>query len=101
MLPIVVSVARCIKCLVVGDTSVILLAVGLLLVSKLVVVVDARLFNADAAPPFHVNVLPFAMVAINTSPKLSNDHSPGSRDTSEAVAASPQLPSPQPATPQP
>ena len=38
---------------------------------------------------------------INTSPKLSNDHSPGSRDTSEAVAASPQLPSLQPATPQP
>ena len=56
---------------------------------------------ADAAPAFHVNVLPFAIVAINTSPKLLNDHKPGSSDTSDAGAASPQLPVPHVSIPQP
>ena len=68
---------------------------------KFVVVVDALLLSGLAAPPFHVKVFPFATVAINTSPKLSKDHRPGSRDTSDAAAASPQLPLPQLATPQP
>jgi hypothetical protein len=63
--------------------------------------VDALFDVADAAPAFHVKVLPFAIVAINTSPKLSKDQRPGSSDTSEADAASPQLPSPQPSIPQP
>ena len=77
------------------------MAVGLLFVSNPLVVVEALLSKADAAPPFHVNVLPFAIVAINTCPKLSNDHRPGSSETSDAVAASPQLPSPHAPIPQP
>ena len=101
VVPIVVSVAKWIKCLVVGDIKVNLLAVGLLFVSNPLVVVEALLSKGDAAPPFQVKVLPFATVAIKTCPKLSNDHRPGSSETSDAVAASPQLPSPQPAIPQP
>ena len=69
----------------VGYIKVNLVAVGLLFVSNPLVVVEALLCQADAAPPFHENVLPFATVAINTCPKLSNDHKPGSKDTSEAV----------------
>ena len=65
---------------VVGDTKVNLVAVGLLDVEKPDVAVDALFDVADAAPAFHVNVLPFAIVAINTSPKLSNDQRPGSSD---------------------
>ena len=99
--PIVVSVPKCTKCLVVGDTKVNLVAVGLLAVEKPDVAVDALFDVADAAPAFHVKVLPLAIVAINTSPKLSKDQRPGSSDTSEADAASPQLPSPQPSIPQP
>ena len=70
-------------------------------VAKPDVAVDALLDVAEAAPAFHVKVLPFATVAINTSPKLSNDHKPGSRETLDAEAASPQLPAPQVSIPQP
>ena len=70
-------------------------------VEKLVVVVEALFVKGDAAPPFHVNVLPFAIVAINTSPKLSNDHSPGSSATEDADAAWPHPPPPHDDTPQP
>ena len=41
-------------------------------------------------PASHVKVLPFAIVATNTSPKLLKDHRPGSRVTSDARTASPQ-----------
>src|SRR6056300_1735234 len=99
--PIVVSVPRCIKCLVVGETSVTLEAVGLFVVSNPAVVVDALVVSLAASPEFHVNVFPFAIVAINTCPKLLNDQRPGSRDTSDAEAASPQLPLPQVSIPQP
>ena len=50
--------------------SVTLDAVGLFPVAKPDVVVDALVVNGVDAPAFHVNVLPFAIVAINTSPKL-------------------------------
>ena len=64
--PIVVSVPKCIKCLVVGDISVALEAVGLLEVEKLDVLVDALFAVGVVAPPSHVKVLPFAIVATNT-----------------------------------
>ena len=41
-------------------------AVGLLPVAKPDVVKDALVVKGVAAPAFHVNVLPFAIVAINT-----------------------------------
>jgi len=66
VVPIVVSVPKCIKCLVVGDISVALDAVGLLEVEKLEVLVDALLDVALVAPAFHVKVFPFATVATNT-----------------------------------
>ena len=62
----------------VGDTSVTLVAVGLFVVANPDVDVDALTVNGSVAPAFHVNVLPFAIVATNTSPKLLNDHNPGS-----------------------
>ena len=63
--------------------------------------VEALTVKGFVAPAFHVNVLPFAIVAINTSPKLLNDHSPGSSVTSFADDASPQFPAPQVSVPQP
>ena len=57
--------------------------------------VAALTVKGSVAPAFHVNVLPFAIVATNTSPKLLNDHSPGSSVTSSADDASPHLPAPQ------
>jgi hypothetical protein len=73
----------------------------LFVVSNPDVVVDALVVNLDASPEFHVNVFPFAIVATNTSPKLLNDHKPGSSDTSVADEASPQPPAPQVSVPQP
>ena len=74
----VVSVPRCIKCLVVGDMIDNLDAVGLLPVTKSVVVFDALTVVGLVAHAFHVNVSPFAIVATNTSPKFVNDQRPGS-----------------------
>jgi hypothetical protein len=54
------------------------------------VLVDARVVSLAALPAFQVNVLPFAIVATRTCPKLLNDHRPGSSDTSDAEVASPQ-----------
>ena len=42
------------------------MAVGFPVVTKSVVVVDALTLNLAASPAFHVNVLPFAIVATNT-----------------------------------
>jgi hypothetical protein len=89
--PMVVSVPRWIKCLVVGDTNVTLVAVGLLVVAKPDVDVDALVVSLAAIDASHVNVLPFAIVAINTCPKLSSDHSPGSSVTVAALTALPKL----------
>ena len=50
----------------------------MLVVSNPDVVVEALVVNLAAIPAFQVNVLPFAIVATNTSPKLLNDQSPGS-----------------------
>ena len=88
--PIVVSVPKCIKCLVVGDIRVILDAVGLLLVEKLVVLLDALTVNLLPADGFQVNVSPLAIVATNTSPKLSKDQRPGSSVVWSAGKAVPQ-----------
>ena len=66
--PVIVSVPKCIKCLVVGDTIVNLDAVGLLVVVKPTVSVAALVVNLFAAVESHVNVLPFAIVATNTVP---------------------------------
>ena len=63
--------------------------------------VEALLAKADAAPAFHVNVLPFAIVATNTSPKLSNDQRPGSSVILDAEAALPHQPVFQVSRPQP
>ena len=88
-MPIVVSVPRCIKCLVVGETNVTLVAVGLFPVAKPDVVVDALVVNLAVIDASHVNVLPFAIVAIRTCPKLSSDQSPGSSVTVAAFTALP------------
>ena len=53
-------------------------------------VVEALVDNLAAISEFHVNVLPFAIVATNTSPKLLKDQSPGSRVIVPASTASPQ-----------
>ena len=53
------------------------------------VVVEALVDNLAAIEESQVNVLPFAIVATNTSPKLLNDQSPGSRVTVAASTASP------------
>ena len=76
-MPIVTSVPKCIKWRVVGEISVTLVAVGLFVVSNPDVDVEALLPVGLAAPAFQVNVLPFAIVATRTSPKLLNDQSPG------------------------
>ena len=54
-----------------SDTKVIRVAVGLLVVLKFVVVVEALPVLGVAAPASQVNVLPLNIVATNTSPKLS------------------------------
>ena len=64
-------------------------AVGLLPVAKPDVVVDALFNKGVAAPAFHVNVLPFAIVAIRTCPKLSRLQRPGSSTTVDAFTALP------------
>ena len=51
--------------------------------------VEALVVNLAASPAFHVKVLPFAIVATNTSPKLLNDQRPGSRVTVDACTALP------------
>ncbi len=85
----------------VGDIKDTLDAVGFDAVENPDVVVEALVVSADPAPAFHVKVLPFNIVATNTCPKLSSDHKPGSNVTSDAAAASPQLPSPHVPIPQP
>ena len=50
----------------VGDINVTLVAVGLFVVAKPEVDVEALTLNLAASPAFHVNVLPFAIVATNT-----------------------------------
>ena len=59
-------------------------------VEKPEVPVDALVVNLAAIPAFHVNVLPFPIVATNTWPKLLNDHKADSRVTCEAWTAEPQ-----------
>ena len=67
-----------------------LVAVGLLVVSNPDVFVAALLPVGLAAPAFQVNVLPLAIVATNTSPKLLKDQSHGSRVTVDACTALPK-----------
>ena len=88
--PTVVSVPKCIKCLVVGDIKVNLDAVGLLPVAKFVVSKAALVVKGVVDEGFHVKVLLLATVATNTSPKLSKDQRPGSKFTWPAFTASPQ-----------
>ena len=58
-------------------------------VKKPDVAVDALTSNGVEAPAFHVNVLPFAIVATSVSLKLLKDQSPGSRIIVPASTASP------------
>ena len=58
-------------------------------VSKPDVVVDALFNKGVAAPEFHVNVLPFAIFATSTCPKLSKLQRPGSKITVDAFTALP------------
>ena len=81
-----------IKCLVVGEIKVTLVAVGLFVVENPDVVVDALVVSLAVISEFHVNVLPFAIVATNTSPKLLKDQSPGSSVIVPASTASPHPP---------
>ena len=87
--PIVVSVPQWIKCLVVGDIKVVLVAVGLFVVSNPLVDVDALLLVGLATPASHVNVFPFNIVATKTSPKEFKDQRPGSSVTVDAKTALP------------
>ena len=74
---------------VVGDINVTLDAVGLLPVAKPDVVVDALVVNGVAAPAFHVNVLPFAIVAITPVQNYLGLQRPGSSTTVDAFTALP------------
>jgi hypothetical protein len=56
------------------------------------VVVEALVANLAEISEFQVKVLPFAIVATNTSPKLLKDQSPGSRVIVPASTASPHPP---------
>ena len=87
--PIVISVPKCIKCLVVGDIKVVRVAVGAFVVANPLVDVDALLLVGLATPASHVNVLPFNIVAIKTSPKEFKDQRPGSSVTVDAKTALP------------
>ena len=87
--PIVISVPKWIKCLVVGEIKVVRVAVGLFVVKKVVVVVDALVVNLAAIPAFQVNVLPFNIVATRTCPKELSDQRPGSNVTVDASTALP------------
>ena len=60
-----------------------------ILVSNPEVNIEALVVSLAVTPAFQVNVLPFAIVATNTSPKLLNDQSPGSRVTVDACTALP------------
>ena len=53
--------------------------------------VDALVVKLAAIDASQVNVLPFAIVAIRTCPKLSSDHNPGSSVTVAALTALPKL----------
>ena len=68
------------------------MAVGLLVVLKFVVVVEARLALGVAAPASQVKVLPSNIVATKTSPKLSRLQFPGSRITLVELLAVPHVP---------
>ena len=59
-------------------------------VAKPEVVVAALVVKGNVPPASQVNVLPLAIVATNTCPKLSSDQSPGSSCTVDATVASPQ-----------
>ena len=100
-LPIVVSVPRWNKCLSLSETIVILVAVGLLVVLKLVVVCEALTALGLDAPASQVNVLPLNIVATNTSPKLSRLQFPGARTTLLVDRSVPQVESPHKYVPQP
>ena len=73
----------------VGEIKVTLVAVGLFVVWNPDVVVEALVDSLAAIEESQVNVLPFAIVATNTSPKLLKDQSPGSRVRVPASTASP------------
>ena len=98
--PIVVSVPKWIKCLVVGDIKVCLVEVGFptpvaIAVSNPDVVVDAlvvapKVVDKVAVAELKVKVFPLKTVATNTWPKLFKDHIPGSNVTVDASTASPQ-----------
>ena len=66
-----------------------LVAVGLFVVANPDVEVEALVVSLAVIPAFQVKVLPFAIVATNTSPKLLKDQSPGSSVTVDASTASP------------
>ena len=72
-----------------GEIKVVLVAVGLFVVANPDVLVEARVDNLAAIEESQVNVLPFAIVATNTSPKLLSDQSPGSSVIVPASTASP------------
>ena len=76
----------------VGEIKVTLVAVGLADVENPDVDVEALVVSLAVISAFHVKVLPFAIVATNTSPKLLNDQSPGSSVIVPASTASPHPP---------
>ena len=91
MSPIVVSVPKWNRCLSLSDTCVNLDAVGLFVVWKLLVVLEALIVLAFEAPAFQVKVSPSLIVATNTSPKLSRLQFPGSKITELVVLAVPHV----------
>ena len=79
----------------VGEIKVSRVAVGLptpvaIAVGNPVVVVDALVVSLAGISESHVKVLPFAIVATSTWPKLLKDQRPGSRVTIDASTALPQ-----------
>jgi len=94
-LPIVVSVPKWIKCLSLSDTLVKTVAVGL------PATIVARVLTPVPAVGFHEKVCPSLIVAINNSPKLSNDQLPASMVVLETVLEVPQRSNPHVPAPHP
>ena len=86
MSPIVVSVPSIIRCLSLSEVIVATDFVGA--PDKTVDLVDKA--AGTACIGLHVKVLPFFTVAINVSPKLSNDHEAGSIITLDVKDVCPQ-----------
>ena len=81
----VVSVPKCNKCLSLSETIVKIEAVGLFGITVALVLTPVPALGA------HEKVLPFLIVAINNSPKLSKDQFPAAISVLDVVLGVPHV----------